>query len=151
MAHYQKIIVMLLSALMLSACSEEVVVKVPTDKPEYIGVWQYKHDEFSNGVKVDNRLFAIYEDSTVSYKRCSKAQSSHTTVNAPEGVISKFSDNEIVVAAKVLFMSFDLDFVIDKVPYLDSGRWYMQMDGVLYTKLKEGEKSDHEHWDCGDN
>ena len=144
-----KQLLLIVTLFILCGCSKAEPIKIPETKSEYFGVWQYKSDEFGSGIKIDNMLFIVHEDSTISYKRCSKWMNGQKNVSAPEGIITKFTEKEIVVTANIVFMTYDLEFSIETEPHEIDGEWYMKIDGALLRKLKEGEKSDYQQWDCG--
>jgi len=144
----KKLFVLLL-VVSAMACSQEKPIQIPKEKSDLFGVWIYKSDEYGNNVKIDNMLLAFYKDSTVSYKRCTKSINSHKNTVVPEAKLIKLTDKELVI--KVSFvLSFNLDFEIEALPYQENNLWFMKVDGVLLRKLRPGEKSDHDSWDCGD-
>ena len=146
-----KKVIILLSALTVLACTQESPITIPKEKSDFYGVWIYKSNEYGNDVKIDNMLLAFHADSTVSYKRCIKRMNSHKNTSVPEAKLIKLTDKELVIKANLILMRMNLDFAIEKLPYLENNNWYMKVDGALLRKLKPGEKSDHHLWDCGDD
>jgi hypothetical protein len=138
-----------LFALLFVACSKEEPIQIPEEKSEFFGVWIYKDDAYGNNVRKDNMLLAFYQDSTVSYKRCIKRMNGHKNTVVPDARIIKLTDKELVINVKFL-LSINLDFDIQTLPYQENNDWFMKVDGVLLRKLKPGEKSDHDLWECGD-
>ena len=136
--------------LSIIACSKEEPIRIPEDKSEFFGVWIYKSDEYDNNIKKDNMLLAFYKDSTVSYKRCIKRMNGHKSTIVPEAKLIKLTDKELVIKANLVFMSINLDFEIEKLPYQENNEWFMKVDGALLRRLHKGEKTDHASWECGD-
>lgn len=139
----------LLPLFSIIACSQEQPILIPEDKAELFGVWIYKNDEYGNNVKIDNMLLAFHKDSSVSYKRCIKRMNGHKNTSVPEAKIIKLTDQELVIKVSFVFFRIRLNFDIDQLPYKENDDWYMKVDGALLRRLRPGEKSDHETWDCG--
>lgn len=148
MLSIKKLFILLL-ILTCMACSRKEPIQIPKEKEEFFGVWVYKNNEYGSDVKKDNMLLAFYKDSTVSYKRCIKRMNGHKNTIVPDAKIVKLTDKELVINVN-FFLSINLDFKIETLPYQDNNDWFMKVDGALLRKLKPGEKSDHDSWDCGD-
>lgn len=144
-----KNIFILLSLVSFVACSQEQPIQIPEDKSEFFGVWVYKNNEYGNDVRIDNMLLVFHSNSTVSYKRCIKRMNGHKNTIVPEAKLIKLTDKEIVIRANIILMKIKLNFDIEKPPYHDNDNWHMKVDGALLRKLKPGESSNHESWDCG--
>ena len=142
-------VIYILIFLLLSSCSSDEPIKIPDDKSYYFGVWEYKSEEYGKNVKTDKMLLAFHRDSTVSYKRCIKTLGGHNNSTVSEATIVKLTDKELVINANLIIIGWNLEFAIEKPPYQEEGEWMMKVDGALLRKLKPGEKSDHETWDCG--
>lgn len=139
----------LVFASQMSACSKGEPIQLSDQR--YFGTWVYKQNPFGNNVRIDNRLLAIYEDSTITYIRCSKQANNSTSVSLPSGYISKLTETELTVEADVLVTTVKMRFKIEQPPVQRDGDWFMRMDGVDFRKLHQGEASDHESWPCRDD
>jgi putative transposon-encoded protein len=115
---------------------------------DFLGTWIHKENAFGNDVRVDNRLLAFYDDSTVSYFRCTKRAGMSKKVSVPDSYISKLNGSELVVEADLFITTAKLKFRIDRHPFERDGDWFMQVDKVEFRKLHDGEPSDHESWPC---
>ena len=115
---------------------------------DYLGTWVHKENAFGNNVRVDNRLLAFYDDSTVSYFRCTKRAGMSKRVSIADSYISKLDGRELVIEAELFITTAKLKFRIDHQPFERDGEWFMQVDKVEFRKLHNGEPSDHESWPC---
>lgn len=130
----------------LGGCSKGELIQL-TNR-DYLGTWVHKESAFGNNVRVDNRLLAFYDDSTVSYFRCTKRAGMSKSVNIPESYISKLSETELLIEVDLFVTTAKLRFRIDRHPFEHDGDWFMQVDKVEFRKLHADEPSDHESWPC---
>jgi hypothetical protein len=103
-------VVLLLLALLLSACAKPV----PPDKAEYVGEWRDK-----------SMVLLITQDGSVRYKRVKDGVS--TSIEAP---LKRFDGDNFVVGVGPM----STVFTVSKPPYHDGRSWKMVVDGVELTR-----------------
>ena len=139
-------LVVLASISQLTACSKGDPIQLTNEN--YFGTWVHKENAYGNNVRVDNRLLAFYEDSTVTYIRCSKQIKNSTSVSVPDSYISKLTETELILEADLFITTVKMKFNIDRPPFQRNSDWFMRVDGVEFRKLHISEPSDHESWPC---
>jgi len=152
-----------ISIIFLTACENSKPIKVPNSKSQYFGVWQYFYESRLKGHDLNATLLAINSNSSVIYKDCSysktevisnKSTSSSSRSKStvlPSAFITKFSNKKLSIQQEIWITSLDFELIINKEPYQEDGRWYMEIDGTLLTKLRENEINKMTSWVCPDN
>lgn len=154
---------LLSSIIILTACEDTKAIKVPDSKSHYLGVWQYFYESKLKGHTLNATLLVIETDSSVIYKSCayskteiisdntkSSSQRSKSTV-LPSAIITEFSKDKITIQQKIWISSIDVDLLITSEPYQKQGRWYMEIDDMLLSKLNNDEINRLTSWVCPDN
>lgn len=139
----------LLFGLLLSGCSDPPpAVKLGPNQSHLFGVWLYQSNTYGSDVNIDYRMLVFYPDSSASYKRCSKGPGSRKSVNLGKSYISKLTDSELVLATNLFITTVETEFVINRPAWQEGSDWLMEIDGVVFRRLKPGEKTGHESWPC---
>ncbi len=112
--NFRHTVVILLLALMLSACGKPV----PPDRAEYVGEWQGQ-----------SMVLLITQDGSVHYKRLKGGVS--TSIKAP---LKRFDGDDFVVGIGPM----STVFTVSKPPYHDGEVWKMVVDGVELTRTSRG-------------
>lgn len=149
--------------IFLTACEDSKPIKIPSSKSHYFGVWQYYYESRLKGYDLKATLLAINPDSSVIYKDCSysktqiisdKTNSSSSRSNStvlPSAFITEFSKDKLSIQQEVWITSLDFELIINKEPYQQDGRWHMEIDGTLLTKLRNDEINKLTSWICPAN
>lgn len=149
--------------MFLSACEDSKPIKIPESKSQYFGVWQYFYESRIKGYDLQATLLAINSDSSVIYKDCSysKTQIISNKINSsssrgsntvlPSAFITELSKDKLSIQQEVWITSLDFDLIINKEPYQQDGRWYMEIDDTVLTKLRRHEINKLTSWVCPDN
>ena len=153
----------LLIFVFLIGCSKSEPIKFTKSLNQYVGVWQILYKlQTKNSLDIRNILLVINADSTAVYRQCiisktvsenSSSSSSVRNVSILNAMIIGLTNNEITLELETenLFIGtifFDYDLAITKVPYLENGRWYMEIDNTLLEKLDSDEISTKTTWEC---
>jgi len=144
-----KYLYMVVFVITLSACGKSDPISLPPDNKEFLGVWQAKNSEFDNGVTSDNMLLVFHKNNLVSYLRCINRVNGHTYYNLPDSKLISISDTEFEIAQDIFVTDWNKKFTINRLPYQEKNDWYFIVNKVKLRKLKAGEKSDHDSWQCG--
>lgn len=146
-------------AILLFGCSDSEPVRLAGIQKSYIGVWQYTDPDNTAETKMNNMLLVINPDSSAIYSRCIKdtktenggSSSSYSkSVTLPKAILTALEHDRFVLEQGLGLFSFDLEFEINKMPYLEGEEWYLVVDGIKLRKLNENEYGTT-NWKCPDS
>ncbi|MEO6172367.1 MAG: hypothetical protein ABIP02_04555 [Arenimonas sp.] len=152
-----------LSLLLLSACSD----KSPSNQPisastsakisagpyeNYVGHWEAKNKINGDANSFDNMALIIDKDGRAESKHCSGRTGSAQTQNAGEIltglVVSELGNGVLSLSKPATPYYAEKKFRMDRNPFQENGRWYLELDGIKLRKLEESESSDYATWQC---
>ena len=136
--------------LLLSACSKTPGIALPADKQALLGAWVAKQSEFDNDISSDNMLLVFHRNNQVSYLRCINRVNGHSYTHLPNARLLRISDSEFEIAKDLFITDWNQTFTLQRLPYQKKGEWRLTVNGVSLRKLKAGEKSDHNDWQCSE-
>ena len=152
---------MLFIIVLLSSCGKNEPIQITESQQQYVGVWQYLYEsKTENSLDVKNILLAIYSDSTAVYRQCivsktetvgensSSSSRSANNVSLPTAYITALTKSKITLEQEVGPVSFDYDITINKVPYVENGRWFIDIEDTKLTKLEGSEIDELTSWEC---
>lgn len=134
---------------------------MPKSKFDFIGVWQFRDEDYSDGMQINNMLLILNPDSTAVYRRCavswheSRSEGGYVkkfyrkSISFPDAVVTKLDENIIEIEQGIwnLFY-YDLELKIDKPPYNYQGRVWMVIDKVALKKLDDEVIEKSIYWEC---
>jgi len=153
----------LLIFVFLIGCSKSEPIKFTESLNQYVGVWQILYKlQTTNSLDIRNILLVLNADSTAIYRQCiisktvsenSSSRSSVRNVSMLNAIVIGLTKTEITLEQETenLFLGtifFNYDLAITRVPYLENGRWYMEIDNTLLRKLDGDEISTKTTWEC---
>ncbi len=149
--------VFLLMLVVLTACSDKQSANMPAAKTEvrfgeFIGHWEVKNTVAGDAGNFDNTALIIKKDGTVEYKHCSRGANSAVTQSSGEAlsnlVVGDIGNGLLSLAKPTTPYYAEKKFRMDREPYQEGGRWYIELDGIKLRKLEDGETSDYASWQC---
>lgn len=147
----------LLILALLPACSDQKSASVQPARAEvrfneFIGHWEAKNTLPGSAGSFDNIALLIGQDGIVEYKHCSRATNSGATQSTGQAlanlVVSDIGNGVLSLAKPVTPYYAEKKFRLDREPYLEAGKWYLELDGIKLRKLDDGEISDYASWIC---
>lgn len=147
----------------LSACSdksppnESISASTPEKIPagpykNYVGHWEAKNKINSDVNSFDNRVLIIQKDGRAEYIHCSGKTGAITTQSTGEIlsglVVSELGNGVLSLSKPATPYYAEKKFKMDRNPFQENGRWYLELDGIKLRKLVEGETSDYTIWQC---
>lgn len=141
----------------LSACSKPVPLKLSGDLQNYIGVWQFRFEDFQkNEIKVNNLLLVLNENGSGQYKKCflHVTKSSHSnktfriSIDYPEAIVTRIEKGKLSLSQKLGWFDFDSDLTINNGPYVENEQWYLEIEGTKLSKIAAEDIDSKTHWAC---
>lgn len=144
--------------LALVACSGPPAVSLEEPYAALEGEWfafsqQGRTD--SKRFTSDRRYLRIRGDGETVYARCylqrDAGSSVRTSVEPAPGRLVQVGETgfRIRVAVPMIdVIGMDFDFVINRMPVDEQGRWVMQVDDALWVRRGEGEPDPLDGWNC---
>lgn len=147
----------LLMLTLLTACSDKQSADTPSVKTEvrfgeFIGHWEVKNTMSGDTGNFDNTALIIGKDGAVEYKHCSRGANLGATQSAGQAlsglVVSDIGNGVLSLAKPATPYYAEKKFSMDREPYREGGKWYIELDGTKLRKLEDGETSDYASWQC---
>ncbi len=147
----------LLMLTLLTACSDKQSADTPSVKTEvrfdeFIGHWEVKNAVAGDVGNFDNTALIIGENGTVEYKHCSRGTNQAATQSSGEAfsnlVIGDIGNGVLSLAKPATPYYAEKKFRMNREPYREGSKWYLELDGIKFRKLEDGEISDYASWQC---
>lgn len=147
----------LLVLVLLPACSDEMPATASSAKAdvrfdEFIGHWEVKNAVDGAAGSFDNSALIIGKDGTVEYKHCSRGANLGATQSAGQAlsglVVSDIGNGVLSLAKPGTPYYAEKKFRMNREPFQEDGSWYLELDGIKFRKLEDGETSDYASWQC---
>ena len=147
----------LLVMVLLPACSDPMPATAPSAKAEvrfddFIGHWEVKNVVDGAAGGFDNSALIIGKDGVVEFKHCSRGVMQAAMQSSGEAlsglVVSDIGNGVLSLAKPGTPYYAEKKFRMDREPYREGGKWYLELDGIRFRKLEDGETSDYASWQC---
>lgn len=147
----------LLMSVLLTACSDKkpsdtAAAKAEVRFDEFVGHWEVKSTLAGKAGSFDNTALIIGQGGVVEFKHCSRAAHLDATQSSGQAlenlVVSDLGNGVLSLAKPATPYYAEKKFRMDREPYREGGKWYLELDGIRLRKLEDGEVSDYASWQC---
>lgn len=148
---------LLILLALLTACSDKQPAETPSVKTEvrfgeFIGHWEVQNAADVASGSFDNFALIIGKDGVAEYKHCSRGVNLGATQSAGQAlsglVVSDIGNGVLSLAKPGTPYYAEKKFRLDREPFQEDGKWYLELDGIKFRKLEHGETSDYASWQC---
>ena len=149
-----------LALLILSGCVKNETRELTAEEHAFVGTWQYIVEEKNESqLDVEYMQLIIHESGLVSYEYCfvQKFQSSQgakrssKSINLPDAVLIELTPTQLVLEQSLEFIHFEYELELNRSPYQEAGRWYMDVEQLKLQKLSATEVAALVDWVCPNN